>query len=353
MHKESSERKALLCADSGRPCGVALLQLAFHCPRCGEYQRFQCLSSLRPHQDYGLGPVSKCDDEDALLNRKKPVDEHCEDSPVNKQGQVDSARRRGGFKFKARTCPSHPRGPARRRTGAAGYDGCAVEPVGCGMARVVPAELYVRQRLGSTLRKVDSPVERTLRKVSAELVQKEAELLHEHAHSRHLALAKQEVLERERFLCRQVDVAVMVIGFLREHLRDSEQELERKEQEVITIHNFLEEATRQEMCGKVRIQHFIEALLRRIALAEMLLEYYQSGSNRSNCRNRTIGETHFGNVGTVNFIEKPPFLADSEPTFYIDYYTDLKMEIAEGLRADKSVFAGLPLLRMYLLLRER
>lgn len=51
--------------------------------------------------------------------------------------------------------------------------------------------------------------------------------------------------------------------------------------EVITIHRFLEVAARQEKSGKVRIQRFIEDLLRRIALAERLLEFYQaSGSGQ-------------------------------------------------------------------------
>lgn len=40
-------------------------------------------------------------------------------------------------------------------------------------------------------------------------------------------------------------------------------------------------AARQEKSGKVRIQRFIEDLLRRIALAERLLEFYQAnGSSR-------------------------------------------------------------------------
>ncbi|KAK7901259.1 hypothetical protein WMY93_018028 [Mugilogobius chulae] len=62
---------------------------------------------------------------------------------------------------------------------------------------------------------------------------------------------------------------------MREQLNASENELERREREVITIQKFLEAAARQETSGKVRIQHFIENLLSRIALAEHLVEYYQ------------------------------------------------------------------------------
>lgn len=49
--------------------------------------------------------------------------------------------------------------------------------------------------------------------------------------------------------------------------------------EVITIQKFLDVAARQEKSGKVRIQRFIEDLLSRIALAERLLDYYQTNGS--------------------------------------------------------------------------
>nr|XP_046214422.1 protein ZNF365-like [Oncorhynchus gorbuscha] len=74
----------------------------------------------------------------------------------------------------------------------------------------------------------------------------------------------------------------MVIATLKEQLKESEYELEMREQEVITIQNFLEAATQHEICGKVWIQCFIENLLKRITLAERLLEYYQSSPSPPN-----------------------------------------------------------------------
>lgn len=139
----------------------------------------------------------------------------------------------------------------------------------------------MRRRLASALQAADSSMQKRLARVSTELAQTDTELLCERAHSQHLAQERQEVLARERALSRQVDVAVMVIATLREQLNASENELERREQQVITIQNFLEAATHQEMCGKVRIQRFIENLLQRIALAERLLEYYQSSPSTS------------------------------------------------------------------------
>ncbi|XP_069033263.1 LOW QUALITY PROTEIN: protein ZNF365 [Embiotoca jacksoni] len=145
------------------------------------------------------------------------------------------------------------------------------------------ASAAVRRRLASILRAADSTMQRRLAKVSTELAQTDTELLCERAHSQHLAQERQEVADRERSLSRQVDVAVMVIAALREQLNASENELERREREVITIQNFLEAAARQETCGKVRIQHFIENLLRRIALAERLVEYYQVNGSPPRC----------------------------------------------------------------------
>ncbi|XP_022604373.1 protein ZNF365 [Seriola dumerili] len=145
------------------------------------------------------------------------------------------------------------------------------------------ASAAVRRRLASILRAADSTMQRRLAKVSTELAQTDTELLCERAHSQHLAQERQEVAERERSLSRQVDVAVMVIAALREQLNASENELERREREVITIQKFLEAAARQETCGKVRIQRFIENLLRRIALAERLVEYYQVNGSPSQC----------------------------------------------------------------------
>ncbi|XP_076599089.1 protein ZNF365 [Chaetodon auriga] len=145
------------------------------------------------------------------------------------------------------------------------------------------ASAAVRRRLASILRAADTTMQRRLAKVSTELAQTDTELLCERAHSQHLAQERQEVAERERSLSRQVDVAVMVIAALREQLNASENELERREREVITIQKFLEAAARQETCGKVRIQRFIENLLRRIALAERLVEYYQVNGSPQQC----------------------------------------------------------------------
>ncbi|XP_038164263.1 protein ZNF365 isoform X2 [Cyprinodon tularosa] len=145
------------------------------------------------------------------------------------------------------------------------------------------ASAAVRRRLAGILRAADSTMQRRLAKLSTELARTDTELLCERAHSQHLAQERQEVADRRRSLSRQVDVAVMVIAALREQLYASENELERREREVITIQGFLEAAARQETSGKVRIQRFIEGLLGRIALAEKLVEFYQVNGSPAQC----------------------------------------------------------------------
>lgn len=80
------------------------------------------------------------------------------------------------------------------------------------------------------MRTANSSMERRLLRLSSELAQTDTAILCERAHSHHLAQEKQEVLERERALSRQVDAAVMVIATLRQQLSISEHELERREQ---------------------------------------------------------------------------------------------------------------------------
>ncbi|XP_058508202.1 F-box only protein 41 [Solea solea] len=151
----------------------------------------------------------------------------------------------------------------------------------CACASVCACAAAVRRR-----RRLSRLLQRRLSTVSTELVHTDTELLCERAHSQQLIQERQEVAERQRSLSRQVDVAVVVIAALREQINASENELERREREVITIQKFLETAARQETSGKVRIQRFIENLLRRIDVTERLVEYYQQQSD--NRRDRII-----------------------------------------------------------------
>ncbi|KAJ8372691.1 hypothetical protein AAFF_G00280200 [Aldrovandia affinis] len=229
------------------PLSKEIRQLPFRCPRCGEHERFRSLSSLRAHLDqshtyhtlHDLGPAT----------RWRPA----ETPPLRTAGRPGAQR--GGGEGGAAVAASEEGARVPRRPGE--------KPRAAAVA--------------------DSTAEGRLRRVSTELAQTDSELLRHRVRSEHLAKEKDELFERERALSRQVDTAVMVIATLRRQLTVSEHELDRKEQEVITIHHFLEAAVQHEVCGKLKLQSFIENLLQRITLAERVLEYYQSASKRPNC----------------------------------------------------------------------
>uniref|UniRef100_A0A3B3R4X7 Zinc finger protein 365 n=1 Tax=Paramormyrops kingsleyae TaxID=1676925 RepID=A0A3B3R4X7_9TELE len=274
MQQKLGDRKLLLCKDVAPPSGVAFLQLPFRCPRCGERQRLRSLSSLRAHLDHqpayhtvhrlcSSAGVAGCTD-------------RCQSSEP--RGIAESAGKAGTLK----------EGTVAEQGEEQPGVGSDSSTLSYRLAQMVPMEVRAPSRLEEALRAANGTMMRRLQRLSTDLAQVDVELLRAHARFRHLAREKQQVSDRERALCRQVDTAVMEIGRLRERLSLSEQELEKKELEVISIHNFLEAATQHEMCGKVRLQNFIENLLQRISLAERLLEYYHSPSNLRHCRNYMV-----------------------------------------------------------------
>ncbi|MGH0161052.1 UNVERIFIED_CONTAM: hypothetical protein FKN15_040217 [Acipenser sinensis] len=174
---------------------------------------------------------------------------------------------------------AYKRPPERLKTGS-----CGLVPAGSQLALTISIESHVRERLDEMMKAAECTIEKRLEKVTSELAQKNTELVNTWAEFVHLSREKREVLARERALSRQVDTAVKVIMALRQQLTESERELERKEQEVISIHHFLEATVQHEVCGKARLQHFIENLLQRIALAERHLV----ASRHHDCKKHTV-----------------------------------------------------------------
>ncbi|XP_051502815.1 protein ZNF365 isoform X1 [Myxocyprinus asiaticus] len=286
MQQKVCTRNTALFVKNGQVCGAgAPPQYPFRCPRCGEHERFQSLASLRAHLEYSH-PFQTKHDISLLYTRDHCNTDHmkgCKSSnsdmhKVRDAGTNTNSNSNGRGEHKLMTpemCPDQKRTSPERSINV-GATSAGVGPLS---APVVSVE----KRLEGMMRTANSSMERRLLRLSSELAQTDTAILCERAHSHHLAQEKQEVLERERALSRQVDAAVMVIATLKQQLSISEHELERREQEVITIQKFLEAAAQHEMCGKVRLRRFIEGLLRRISLAERLLEYYQSAPHRHCC----------------------------------------------------------------------
>ncbi|XP_030643297.1 protein ZNF365 [Chanos chanos] len=307
MQQKLCTRSTSLFVENGKACGAgAPLQLPFRCPRCGEQKRFNSLASLRAHLEYSHTYHTRLDL--SLPNTRGhshiditlPGEQSAHDTGLDKSadgknqttrdaGTDTNTTEKGEGKLKSSIsadpdpCPAQPPDPSPGQSGLSPQSNCRGVEVRAGVGPCCAPVTMVGQRLEGMLRVADSSMERRLLRLSSELAQTDTALLCERAHSHHLAREKQEMLEREQALSKQVDSAVMVIATLRQQLSMSEHELERKEQEVISIQNFLEVAAQHEMCGKVRLRHFIENLLRRIALAERLLEYYRTAPHRQHC----------------------------------------------------------------------
>ncbi|KAJ1078118.1 hypothetical protein K5549_011445 [Capra hircus] len=89
--------------------------------------------------------------------------------------------------------------------------------------------------------------------------------------SARLGREKEELEERASELSRQVDVSVELLASLKQDLVHKEQELSRKQQEVVQIDQFLKETAAREASAKLRLQQFIEELLERADRAERQL----------------------------------------------------------------------------------
>ncbi|NXQ54809.1 ZN365 protein, partial [Anthoscopus minutus] len=272
------------------PDPLGSVSLPFRCPRCGDHTRFRSLSSLRVHLEY-----SHSFQESSLLARSSlfsplkdaelvsPPEPAAQGSPESPGGSA--AQPLGPYlNLAGASCGSgkgeQPRELAAERPGS--YLANYVSPREVSKSSL-PAtdskasfEAHVREKFNRMVEAVDKTIEKRIDKLTKELSQKTAELLEVRAAFVQLSQKKQEVQRRERALSRQVDVAVEMIAALKQRLSESEEELHRKEEEVVTFNHFLEEAAEKEVRGKARLQHFIENLLQRVDLAERQLEYYQN-----------------------------------------------------------------------------
>ncbi|NXU12055.1 ZN365 protein, partial [Pardalotus punctatus] len=275
------------------PEPLGSVSLPFRCPRCGDHTRFRSLSSLRVHLEY-----SHSFQESSLLARSSlfsplkdaelvsPPEPAAQGSPGSPGGSA--AQPAGPYlNLGGASCGSgkggQPRELAAERPGSYLANYVSAESPSEVSKPSLPAtdskasfEAHVREKFNRMVEAVDKTIEKRIDKLTKELSQKTAELLEVRAAFVQLSQKKQEVQRRERALSRQVDVAVEMIAALKQRLSESEEELHRKEEEVVTFNHFLEEAAEKEVRGKARLQHFIENLLQRVDLAERQLEYYQN-----------------------------------------------------------------------------
>ncbi|NXC14478.1 ZN365 protein, partial [Corythaeola cristata] len=324
--------------DEGRhpwqePLGSVSVCLPFRCPRCGDHSRFRSLSALRAHLEYShsyeerslLGKSSLFSPlKDAeLISPPEPA------TPGSLGSPGGAVQQKGSFlSFCDASCEGAKRGQPleveaeRPVSYLANYvspdsPGEQIPKAGLPAADSKASfEAHVREKFNRMVEAVDKTIEKRIDKLTKELAQKTAELLEVRAAFVQLSQKKQEVQRRERALSRQVDVAVEMIAALKQRLTESEEELHRKEEEVVTFNHFLEEAAEKEVRGKARLQHFIENLLQRVDLAERQLEYYQ---NQQMVCNHTDVSEHVVSQQSPSLPCHPPPEAKSRGSQHASY----------------------------------
>lgn len=286
--------------ESGYPWQESLehvaLCLPFRCPRCGDHTRFRNLSSLRAHLEF-----SHSYEERTLLTKCSVCPSLKDPELVSSSGLKPGKTRGHGHVGKQKpsyvnlysVSHEHSKDPkplevvAERPVSymhtyttmdirADSLDGPRSSPGLPTSDTKAAFEAHIREKFHRMVEAVDRTIEKRIDRLTKELAQKTTELLEVRAAFVQLTQKKQEVQRRERALNRQVDVAVEMIAALKQRLTESEDELLKREEEVVTFNHFLEAAAEKEVQGKARLQDFIENLLKRVEFAEKQLEYYQS-----------------------------------------------------------------------------
>ncbi|XP_044275973.1 protein ZNF365-like isoform X2 [Varanus komodoensis] len=304
--------------------------LPFRCPRCGDHTRFRTLSSLRAHLEYNhsyedSGLLTKC----SLFSSLKDTDLIASSEPLMQGDLGDSTSIVKPKLSYLNFCDGARENMKNRKlleveaerpvSYGSNYmsGGSTDEPVSkAGLPAATTDskasfEAHVREKFNRMVEAVDKTIEKRIDKLTKELAQKTAELLEVRAAFVQLSQKKQEVQRRERALNRQVDVAVEMIAVLKQRLMESEEELHRKEEEVVTFNHFLEEAAEKEVRGKARLQHFIENLLQRVDLAEKQLEYYQNQKSTED-----YSDVHEYMFTDMSSSKKPRCLRGAPHAFY-------------------------------------
>ncbi|XP_060043059.1 F-box only protein 41 isoform X3 [Erinaceus europaeus] len=160
-------------------------------------------------------------------------------------------------------------------------------------------KLEVDRRLERLSEEVEQKIAGQVGRLQAELERKAAELETARQESARLGREKEELEERASELSRQVDVSVELLASLKQDLVHKEQELSRKQQEVVQIDQFLKETAAREASAKLRLQQFIEELLERADRAERQLQVISSscGSTPSASLGRGGGASGAGPGG--------------------------------------------------------
>ncbi|XP_063166037.1 F-box only protein 41 [Candoia aspera] len=301
---------------------MASLDLPYRCPRCGEHKRFRSLSSLRAHLEYNhtyetlyvlsktnsicdatifplatdatlLTPATRRDIFESTSFQGKEQHITCDllaAEELESSSSSVSSRYLHEIEiplaeiFTRKAMASSTTPPAAAATATVAAVDAAYEE---GLTRLkirAFEKLEVDKRLEKFTEEVEQKIASQVGRLQVELDRKTSELEKAKQESLKLSREKQELEDRAVELSRQVDVSVEMLASLKQDLVLKEQELNRKQQEVIQIDQFLKETAVREANAKVRLQQFIEELLDRADRAEKQLQIISSSCGTTpNC----------------------------------------------------------------------
>uniref|UniRef100_A0A8C5SIU6 F-box only protein 41 n=2 Tax=Elapidae TaxID=8602 RepID=A0A8C5SIU6_LATLA len=329
---------------------MASLDLPYRCPRCGEHKRFRSLSSLRAHLEYNhtyetlyvlsktnsicdatifplltdatlLSPATRRDIFESTSFQGKEQHLTCD---LLAADELESSSSTASSRYfheieiplteiftrKAMTSSATP--PAATAASAAATVAAVDAAYEEGLTRLkirAFEKLEVDKRLEKFTEEVEQKIASQVGRLQVELDRKTTELEKAKQESLKLSREKQELEDRAVELSRQVDVSVEMLASLKQDLVLKEQELTRKQQEVIQIDQFLKETAVREANAKVRLQQFIEELLDRADRAEKQLQIISSSCGTTpNC---SLGRCSM--PGSKNTSRDKHSMADTTP----------------------------------------
>ncbi|XP_051515141.1 F-box only protein 41-like [Myxocyprinus asiaticus] len=132
--------------------------------------------------------------------------------------------------------------------------------------------LALEARLQQLALEVQERVSLKLEGLQEEVKRRSVEVSRARRESERMDRERNEAEQRASELERQVDISVEMLASLRHELRDREEQLQRKQQEMRELDRFVRDTAFREASAKIRLQHFIEDLLDRAERAETQLQ---------------------------------------------------------------------------------
>uniref|UniRef100_A0A8C6M540 F-box protein 41 n=1 Tax=Nothobranchius furzeri TaxID=105023 RepID=A0A8C6M540_NOTFU len=268
-------------------------ELPYFCPRCGDKFRFSCVPELRAHL------VSQHTYETLLVLSQTRVRSSRPGALLPLPGPAVSQKECSSLGMDPRSLPlplacldfasSSASIQMIREMFSPPDQLSAVPPGDMSTALALPGSLDLDlglpvrigleellglgldHKIALAFAEVEERVNRRVGRLKEEVRRKEAELEREKLNMERLRSEKQKVEERATYLSNQISAAADMMERLEDNLRDKDNELSERQQDMADIEMFLRTTAEKEAEAKSRLQVFIETLLERADRAERQL----------------------------------------------------------------------------------